>query len=106
MTEKFKNLSFYSNFGKIGAFIVYTIPVWQYFQLVIGKRSQIEKIMEVEKLSWPYLILNVICASIFTSYAFKIESVELALLNVYSLISNVFLLGVYLFIKPNQSLIV
>lgn len=99
-------MSFYSNVGKIGAFIVYTIPVWQYFQLVIGKRSQIEKIMEVEKLSWPYLILNVICASIFTSYAFKIESVELALLNVYSLISNVFLLGVYLYIKPNQSLIV
>ena len=62
--------------------------------------------MEVEKLSWPYLILNVICASIFTSYAFKIESVELALVNVFSLISNIFLLGVYLYINPNQSLIV
>ena len=51
ITEKYKNLSFYSNAGKVGAFVVYTIPVWQYFQLLISKRPQIEKIMEVEKLS-------------------------------------------------------
>ena len=64
------------------------------------KNNFIDKIIEVEKLSWPYLILNVICACIFTSYAFKIESVELALINVFSLISNNVLLGIYLYTKP------
>ena len=33
-------------------------------------------------MSWKYMLLNVFCASIFTSYAFKIESVELAMINI------------------------
>ena len=97
------------------------LPLNTYVKVLQKDTSKLEKIAIVEKLSWQYLLLNVICASIFSSYAFKIESIELAMVNVFckflslfllnlisslGLLSNIFLLAIYLSVKPSQSLII
>ena len=60
--------------GKITTFIICCFPMKNYLRVIlcIRKMTEVERIRRVETLSWNYLLVSVICSSIWTSYAFKI----------------------------------
>jgi len=66
--------------------------------------AQSEKIRRIESLSWRCLLVSLVCNSIWTSYAFKVQSIEIAIINVIGLLANVLLLTIYLIVKPEQNL--
>jgi tryptophan-rich sensory protein len=64
-----------------------------------------EQIQRVESISYEYLLLNLIANSVWTSYAFKTQNIDLAIISVVPLVVTIVLLTIYLSIKPKAQLI-
>ena len=52
------------------------------------------------------MLLAMVCYSIWTSYAFKLQLIEIAIVNVFSLLATVVYLSIYLLVKTEQKYIV
>lgn len=74
-----------SLFGKILTFIICCFPLKNYLSIILCSRkmTEVERVRRVEAISWNYLLVSVICSSIWTSYAFKIQCIEIAIINVF-----------------------
>lgn len=49
--------------------------------------------------------MTILCNSIWTSYAFKTQNIDLAIICVIPLIVSILLTTIYLSVKPQQNLI-
>jgi hypothetical protein len=78
--------------GKILTFVLCCMPLKTYLRVILcpGQMTEVERVRRIESMSWNCLLVSVVCSSIWTSYAFKTQSVEIALINVFrkSTISN------------------
>ena len=74
-----------SMFGKIITFVICCFPLKNYLGIVLcsKKMTEVERVRRVETISWNYLLVSVVCSSIWTSYAFKIQCIEIAIINVF-----------------------
>lgn len=98
-----KILDFLSAAGKITTILLALTPLPTYIG-VWGKNER-EQIQRVESISFNYLLLLLICNSIWTSYAFKTQNIDLAIISVVPLIVAIILLTIYLTVKPQSLLI-
>lgn len=58
----------------------------------------------VESISFTYLLLQVLNNCIWTSYAFKTQNIDLAIISVVPLIIAIILTAIYLCVKPESPL--
>ena len=59
----------------------------------------------IESVSFHYLLLSILSCAIWTSYAFKTQNIDLAIINVFPLIVAIILVSIYLSIKPESGII-
>lgn len=64
-----------------------------------------EQVERVESISYTYLLLCILCNSVWTSYAFKTQNIDLAIISVIPLIVAIILTAIHLSVKPESSLI-
>lgn len=62
---------------------IYPLPRYVGALLRLKGMTYMEQLARVESLSWYFLLLNVVSNSIWTSYAFKLQCIELAMANVF-----------------------
>lgn len=74
-----------SMLGKMITFLICCIPLKRYLRVIAcpGSMTEIERIRRVETISWNCLLVSVVCNSIWTSYAFKVQCIEIAIVNVF-----------------------
>ena len=58
----------------------------------------------MESISFTYLLLCIINNSIWTSYAFKTQNIDLAIISVVPLVIAIILTVIYISVKPESSL--
>mmetsp|Transcript_40224 Transcript_40224/g.61389 ORF Transcript_40224/g.61389 Transcript_40224/m.61389 type:complete len:131 (+) Transcript_40224:211-603(+) len=91
--------------GKALLAVVTCWPLPSFFMAAASsKMDKRERVSRVEVCSWKCLLLALMNYSVWTSYAFKVQSVEIALISVTCLLINVLLLALYLVVKPEQQL--
>ena len=73
-------VDFIASFGKITIMCLAVTPLPTYLG-VWGKPKK-EQVERVESISYMYLLLNIICNAIWTSYALKTQNVDLAIISV------------------------
>ena len=71
--------------GKILLALINFYPLPRYIGALLRLKDMtyMEQLARIESLSWYYLLLNVVSNSIWTSYAFKVQCIELAIANVF-----------------------
>jgi hypothetical protein len=71
--------------GKLLTFIITCMPLTSYLRVILcpGQMTDQERVKRVEAMSWNCLLLSVVCSSIWCSYAFKVQSIEIAIINVF-----------------------
>lgn len=74
-----------SYFGKFLLVLINLYPMPTYLGALIGYKGMtyMEQLARIESISWYYLLLNVVAYSIWTSYSFKVQCIELAIANVF-----------------------
>lgn len=59
----------------------------------------------MESVSFYYILLSIISQAIWTSYAFKIQNIDLAVISIFPLVIAIILACIYLSVKPESRLI-
>lgn len=98
-----KFIDFLSSAGKISTIMLSVTPLPTY--LGAWGKSKREQVERVESIAFTYILLCILNNSIWTSYAFKIQNIDLAIISVIPLIISVVLAAIYLTIKPESHLI-
>lgn len=98
-----KFIDFLSSAGKISSILLAVTPLPTYLG-AWGKPKQ-EQVERVESIAFTYILLCILNNSIWTSYAFKIQNIDLAIISVIPLTISVVLAAIYLTIKPESHLI-
>lgn len=98
-----KFIDFLSSAGKISTIMLSVTPLPTY--LGTWGKSKREQVERVESIAFTYILLCILNNSIWTSYAFKIQNIDLAIISVIPLIISVVLAAIYLAIKPESQLI-
>ena len=98
-----KFLDFLSTSGKLSVFLLAITPLPTY--IGVWGKSKAEQIQRVESISYSYLLLNIVCNSVWTSYAFKTQNIDLAIISVFPLVIAIILSAIYLSVKPEPALI-
>ena len=98
-----KILDFLSAAGKIASILLAITPVPTY--LGVWNKPRQEQIQRVESISFHYLLVNILSCVIWTSYAFKTQNIDLAIISVFPLIITIILVAIYLSVKPESKLI-
>jgi len=88
--------------GKIAAILLALTPLPTY--LGVWNKPRNEQVQRVESISFMYILINILCCSIWTSYAFKTQNIDLAVINVFPLVIMVILASIYLSVKPESHL--
>ena len=98
-----KFLDFLSTSGKLSVFLLAITPLPTY--IGVWGKTKAEQVQRVESISFAYLLLNILCNSVWTSYAFKTQNIDLAIISVFPLIIAIILCTIYLSVKPQSHLI-
>jgi len=98
-----KILDFLSTSGKLSVFLLAITPLPTY--IGVWGKSKAEQVQRVESISYAYLLLNILCNSVWTSYAFKTQNIDLAIISVFPLVIAIILSTIYLSVKPQSHLI-
>lgn len=98
-----KILDFLSAAGKISTILLAVTPLPTY--IGVWGKSKREQKQRVESISFEYLMLNILCNSIWTSYAFKTQNIDLAISSVVPLLITILLATIYIRVKPESAYI-
>lgn len=98
-----KLLDFLSTTGKLSVFMLAITPLPTF--IGVWNKPKQEQIQRVESVSYSYLLLNILCNSVWCSYAFKTQNIDLAIISVFPLVIAIILSTVYLSVKPESTLI-
>jgi len=98
-----KFLDFLSTSGKLSVFLLAITPLPTY--IGVWGKTKAEQVQRVESISFAYLLLNILCNSVWTSYAFKTQNIDLAIISVFPLVIAIILCTIYLSVKPQSHLI-
>lgn len=98
-----KILDFLGSIGKVSVVMLAVTPLPTFFG--VWNKPKNEQIQRVESISFGYLLLCILCNSIWTSYAFKTQNIDLAIISVIPLLVAIILVMIYLTVKPESALI-
>jgi tryptophan-rich sensory protein len=93
-TNPNKFLDFLSTSGKLSVFLLAITPLPTY--IGVWGKTKAEQVQRVESISFAYLLLNILCSSVWTSYAFKTQNIDLAIISVFPLVIAIILCTIYL----------
>ena len=100
-SERDRILDFLSAAGKISTLLLAVTPLPTY--LGVWNKPKPEQVQRVKSISFGYLLLNILCNSIWTSYAFKTQNIDLAIICVIPLVITIILTTIYLSVIPKTA---
>lgn len=98
-----KVLDFLASAGKISQITLAVTPLPTF--LGVWNKPRSEQLQRVESISFNYLLMVIMSSAIWTSYAFKTQNIDLAIVSVIPLVITIILTAIYLSVKPESHLI-
>ena len=68
-------------------------------QFVFCHKKSLEKNASLKGISFKYLLANFFCYQVWLAYSFKVDNMDLIIINMVGAIINTTFLGLYLYVK-------